>query len=92
MRSLQRYYRGDKHWFYDFGHFMEMLSSDKGMYDSFSAAMNGAVVAKYATDKFLSIDIRNFSGLSIYVPNPSNGYLDNYYKGYAWNRDVGMIQ
>lgn len=92
MKNLQRYYRGDRHWFYDLGHFMENLSSDKGLYDSFCAAMNGAVVAKYATEKFLSIDIRNFSGLSIYVPNPSNEYLDNYYMGYAWNRDVGMIQ
>lgn len=92
MSSIQRYFRGSKAWFYDLTHFMEKISSDQNLYDSFCAAMNEAVVAKYSTDYFITISIENYSGLSTYIPKPDNPYLNSYYKGFAWNQEVGMVQ
>lgn len=93
MSKLQPYFRGSvRHWFYDLTDFMENISSDPDRLARYHAAIGKAVVVKYATDKFLSIPIRTYSGLSTYIPNPTNSYLDAYYRTMAWNGAVQMLK
>lgn len=93
MDDIQPYFRGSvRHWFYDLTDFMEHISSDPASLDKFHNAIDEAVVAKYATDKFLSIPIVKYSGLSTYIPNPSDTTLDNYYKELSWNKAVRLVR
>ncbi len=93
MDKIQPYFRGSvRHWFYDLTDFMEGISTDSGELEAYRTAMSNAVIVKYATDKFLSIPINRYSGLSTYIPKPANPYLDAYYKSLAWNGDVGLVR
>ncbi len=85
LTKIQKYYRMDKHWFYDFSDLMKQIAEPSEL-ASFNAALNNAVVAKWTTDYFIDIKIESFSGISTYIPNPANTYLDGYYKNYQWNR------
>ena len=65
-------------------------------YPEFEDAMSKAVLATYATPDYningrLQFEINKNSGLSTYVPNPENEYLDTYYQTLEWNKHVKMI-
>ncbi len=91
--DLQRYYTMNKHWFYDFSHFVEKIATPE-QYEEFTQALNKAVVYKAATDRFFDIDINpeTFSGVSSYVPVPYNTTLANYYKDLKWNKATGLFE
>lgn len=95
MNDLQGYFRYGKHWFYDLDDFVSRLANEAS-YAEFSMAMDDVVVAKYATDYFKvgtsGFEIKKFSGLSTYVPNPENAYLDEFYKTLAWNKAVKLVE
>ena len=61
-------------------------------YRDFISALDQAVIYKDATDAFLSITIKNYSGLSIYIPRPEYTVLNNYYKTLQWNQATGLVQ
>lgn len=93
INDIQPYFRGSvRHWFYDLTDFMEHISSDPASLDKFHKAIDDAVVAKYATEKFLSVPIKKYSGLSTYIPNPYDTTLDNYYKKLSWNKAVRLVR
>ena len=59
--------------------------------------LSECVKYKYATESyyingFNFFDIKTFSGLSTYAPNPENGYLATHYRNLSWNRAVHMIE
>ncbi len=90
--SLQRYYRGGKHWFYDFGDYIHELSG--GNDSGFRNALEKAVVYKAATPNFLEItvDPDKYSGLSTYIPSPTaDPLLLEYYSKFKWSRDTGYL-
>lgn len=97
-QTLQGYYRNGKHWFYDLEHFIsELVSPKSDRYEAFSKALDEAVIEKLATPEFtiasqVQFEIKRFSGLSTYVPNPENSILDSYYRELAWNKAVLMIE
>ena len=91
--SLQRYYRENKKWFFDFGDFIKKLAGDQEAAPVIEA-LDKAVIYKAATPEFLGvkIDPDRYSGLSTYIPlNPSDPDLDAYYKEFQWNKDVQML-
>lgn len=88
--DIQPYFRFDKHWFYDIDDFVGHISTDSE-YRAFISALDQAVVFKDATEAFLSINIKNYSGLSIYIPRPEYTVLNNYYKTLQWNRATGLV-
>lgn len=102
MSEVQRYFRGNRPWFYDLDHFISKIAKpalnedEPGLYEAFDAVMQRLVLCKYATDRFTVgydfININNYSGLSTYVPNPENDYLAEYYKTLAWNKAVRFIE
>ena len=89
--SVQAYFRFNKHWFYDIDDFVGRVATDDE-YRTFLAALNGAVIYKDATEKFLSIDIQHYSGLSSYIPRPEYTKLNDYYKTLQWNKATGLVQ
>ena len=105
MDSLQGYFRRlwnghsyyEPHWFYDLGDFISHIAPDEASLDAFQAAIESAVVYRRSTENFVlgnrvQFPIKTFSGLSTYVPNPENSYLDDYYRTLAWNQAVRMVR
>ena len=92
--KLQRYYRMNKHWFYDYG---DILNAFKDYADVTKAllALDQVVIYKAATDNFLDISINpdKFYGVSSYFPTqPIDQYLEDYYKELEWNKAVGFVK
>lgn len=91
--KVQRYYRSNKHWFYDFGDFVKKLAGEDAA--PVLDALDKAVIYKAATPNFLeiSIDPERYSGLGTYIPSsPADSLLNEFYMGLDWNRDTQMIK
>lgn len=89
--GVQPYFRFDKHWFYDLDHFVSQVASD-AEYGNFKSVLPGAVIFKDTTEKFLGIEMKHVSGLSIYIPRPEYTKLNTYYKTLQWNKATGLVQ
>lgn len=95
MDSIQGYFRLNRHYFYDLGDFVSRLASSDE-YEDFEKAMDRAVLCTYATPNYyignsLQFEIKTNSGLSTYIPNPENDYLDDYYQTLKWNQRVELV-
>lgn len=90
--GIQKYYRGDKHWFFD----LEDILVKAGISDAEKAeldeALSGCIAYKAATPYFLGIEITNFSGLSMYLPGAGDSELDAFYKTLSWNKDTNLVE
>lgn len=91
MNGIQRYFRNNKHWFYDLGDFINQLGTAEQA-AAFTAALEQAVIYKATTPYFIDIPINRYSGVSTYIPNPTNETLDTFYKRFDWNTASGMIE
>ena len=94
--QVQGFFRYDDKWFYDLASLMEQISS-AGQLEQIMKNLSECVKYKYATESyyingFNFFDIKTFSGLSTYAPNPENGYLASHYRNLSWNRAVHMIE
>lgn len=97
MNTIQPYYRMNRHWFYDLENYAKDLSEileREDLYLRIKADLSKVVLYKDATDYFISIKIdpEKYSGVSTFIPNPQNSYLEEYYKKFEWNRACGMIE
>ena len=92
VTKVQRYFRFNDHWFYDFKDYLDNLCGTSET-AALGEALNKAVIAKYTTGQMISliIDPAKFSGLSSYINNPVEATLTTYYQKYAWNEKVQMI-
>lgn len=91
--SIQKYYRYNKHWFFDLGDFLKTIAGEEDAAPAIEA-LEKAVIYKASTPKFLdfTVDPDRFSGLSTYIPiSPSDPELDSFYMKFDWNKDTGMI-
>lgn len=91
MGTIQPYFRLNKRWFWDLGNLIEEIATPTE-YLTFRTALENVVVAKWTTEYFIDIKINKFSGISTYIQNPSNSFLDTFYKGFDWNFDSEMIK
>lgn len=97
MLEVQRYFRHDKHYFYDFEDFVSQISTDLSELEEFREQLSNTVIYKKSTPYFMKgskygFEIKKYSGLSTYIPNPENSILDAYYQNLAWNKAVEMIK
>ena len=93
-RNIQRYYRGNKNWFFDLGDFVKNIASPEDALPVLQA-LDNAVVYKASTPAFLEIriDPSKFSGLSTYIPvTPADTVLNNYYRTLEWNKATEFIK
>lgn len=90
--KVQAYFRfPNLHWFYDVDDLIQRIATES-QYADFKAALDKAVIFKDSTPAFLGLDIRHYSGLSIYIPRPEYTVLNNYYKTLRWNAATGYIE
>ncbi len=91
INAVQRYFRYNKHWFYDINDFISQLApTDEAAV--FAQALEKAVIYKAATKVFIDIPINSYSGLSTYIPYFNETELNNYYKTLEWNKVCGMVE
>lgn len=88
--DIQRYYRNNKHWFYDFEDYMRILSGGDESFTALQQALNEITIYKNATESFINVRIYRTCGLSSYITE-ENTVLTPAYKNLAWNKDVQMI-
>lgn len=59
-------------------------------------ALDDCIVCKYSTPSFMygyhGFLIKEYSGLSMYLPMSDRAYLNDYYKGLKWNKATGLVK
>ncbi len=91
MTKIQPYFRLNKRWFWDLGDLIKEIA-EPAEYDSFNTALSRVVIAKWNTPRFIDLQIDRYSGISTYIQNPSNSFLDTFYKGFDWNVATEMVK
>jgi len=89
--KVQPYFRYDHPWFYDIDDFVGQVA-DNDEYRTFAAALQNVVVFKDATEKFLTININHYSGLSIYIPRTYFTDLNTEYSKLRWNLATELVR
>ena len=93
MQILEYLTYSSPHMLYDFDDFIKYLANEE-QYQRFTACMEKAVISKYATPYsyyaalYGARKIERFSGLSVFVPQPSLTKLSDWYKQLAWYKTV----
>ena len=91
-RNVQKFYRSDKHWFYDLESILINAGINSEELAGLHEVLNECVVYKAHTPEFMSeFSINIFSGFSMYLPNKGSRYLDSFYKTLKWNLDTGLV-
>ena len=89
--GVQRYYTGNKHWFYDLDDYVAQFAS-RDEYLEFSEVLERTVPFKLATDWILgTVRVRTHCGLSTYIPLTDAAYLNAYYQTLDWAQDTGAL-
>ncbi len=91
MKDVQPYFRLNKRWFWDLGDLISLIATPTEN-DAFNVLLNKVVINKWSTPYFLDLEIKRYSGISTYIQNPQNSYLDIFYKEYDWNIKSEMIK
>lgn len=91
--SVQRYYRGDYHWFFDLYDIIARSGASSEELKQLQAALDECVVYKATTPGFMgSFKIITYSGLSMYLPNSGTYELNRYYRTLQWNKDTSLVE
>ena len=90
--GIQKYYRGDKHWFFDFEDILVKAGISDEDKASLESALGGCISYKAATPAFLGISIDSYSGLSMYLPGAGDAQLNAFYRTLSWNQDTNLVE
>ena len=91
--QVQRYYRGNCHWFFDLEDILDKAGADEDELKALNEALESCILYKAATDEFmLEFKIRDYSGLSMYLPSQGDKELDKYYRTLRWNVATGLVE
>lgn len=91
--QIQGYFRQNRHYFYDLVDIFEKSGVSAEDLATLKSAMDRCIVYKAATPSFIStFEIKNYSGLSMYLPCAGTALLDSYYKEEPWNKAVGLVK
>ncbi len=91
--NVQRYYRGDYHWFYDLVDIVAKAGASEEEIAELNEAIDDCMVYRAATPEFMeSFRIDSYSGFSMYLPSDGSLELDKYYKTLKWNIATGLVE
>ena len=93
--SVQRYYRMERHFFYDLRDILAKSGASAEDLSALDNALEKVVVYKDHTDYFFGIQIRDdtYSGLSMYLPAQGSDVLDKFYReNIDWNRATQLVK
>lgn len=93
--TVQQYFRMNKHWFYDLEDILVKAGISGSEKAELEKALDECIEYKAHTEYFLQgysgFKIDNYCGLSMYLPNKGNEYLDGFYKTLKWNIATGLV-
>lgn len=91
--QVQRYYRGDYHWFFDLYDIIAKAGATEDELSELQEALDRCITYKSATPGFMgSFSIDTYSGLSMYLPSQGSVELDKYYRTLQWNKDTALVE
>ena len=91
--GVQGYFRFDRHFFYDLKDILVQAGISAGEQARLEEAMDRCILYKAATPSFLSIGIRRYSGLSMYLPSMGTDLLDSFYRQQiSWNDATELVK
>ncbi len=91
--NVQRFYRFEKHWFYDLESIITEAGAGPQEIEALHAALDECVLYKAHTPEILEqFEIRTFSGFSMYLPCNGSRELDKYYRTLSWNEAVELVE
>lgn len=91
--SVQRYYRYERHWFYDLKDILVQAGISAEEETRLDSALAECILYLAATPNFLSIPIERFSGLSMFLPADGSAYIKNFYReNIDWNTATALVQ
>jgi hypothetical protein len=89
---VQRFYRYDKHWFYDLESILTEAGADSADMGRLHDALDQCVIYKGHTPEFMNeFKIKTFSGFSMYLPVYGEEELDMFYRTLKWNEVSGLV-
>lgn len=94
-RYVQRYYRFERHFFYDLRDILSKSGVSDEDLEKLDAVLEKLVIYKDHTPYFMSIPISDasYSGLSMYLPKMGSSFLDAYYmENMDWNTDTQLVK
>ena len=90
--AVQRFYRGQKHWFYDLESILLNAEITADELAVLHDCLDQCVLYKAHTPMFMNeFAIHTFSGFSMYLPCSGSDRLDEFYKTLKWNQDTGLV-
>lgn len=81
-----------RHYFYDMDDILYQSGVSQQDMSRFRTALEGCVVYKAATPKFLTLTIDKHCGLSMYLPSNGTNALDEFYKTLSWNKATELVK
>ena len=91
--GVQRYFRVNKHWFYDLESILVNAGISEDDLIELHEVLDNCVIYKAHTPMFMNdFDIHTFSGFSMYLPCNGSPTLDAFYKKLDWNKDTGLVR
>lgn len=92
-KDIQKFYRSDKHWFYDLESIISNAGADEEEMTSLYSALDQCVLYKGHTPEFMyEFKIETFSGFSMYLPCSGGTELDKFYRTLKWNQATGLVE
>ena len=92
--NIQRYYTLSSHkCFYDLEDIISNCNASAEELSSLKEALDRCIPYCASTDYILgTIKVNTYSGLSMYLPLPSEPGLNSYYKTLEWNKATGLVE
>jgi len=91
--TVQRYYRYNRHWFYDLGDIIAKSGASEEELAKFNSALEECVLYNEATKYFMNeFEIKTHSGFSSYLPCNGDNNLNKFYKTLQWNIATGLVE
>ncbi len=93
ISEIQQFTVNKANFMFDFGDFIGNVANNSKMIEEFKRILSEVVLYKVSTKTILDeLEIKSFSGLSIYVPDSSNYKYYDYYKTLDWYKDCGYYK
>ena len=95
--SVQKFYTGGHEWFYDMRSIIKAAGATTDELDELDKALDACIPYKDYTPDFgigtqYYIPIREYCGLSMWLPMTKYSELVSYYKNLEWNKAVGLVK
>lgn len=91
--AIQRYYRGNEHWFYDLEDILVQSGINVSDLVELKTALEKCVIYTAHTDYFMNtIPLRTDCGFSMYLPKAGNAELNSFYRNLQWNKASHLVE